>query len=76
MSGRPKSNTGLISPIAVTASGPAPAAVHRGHLEGTGRRFGTLRRGAGPSKGREGPWEHQEMSLSRGPASGTGTCQG
>lgn len=76
MSGRPKSNTGLISYIPVTVSGPALPAVCRAGQpsRGTallrkGEHFGLLRHGTGQSKGRKG---HQETLLSGEPASGTG----
>lgn len=79
MSGRPKSNTGLISYIPVTVSGLALAAVCRAGqpprgmaVLGKGKRFGLLRCGAGWSEGRKGPWEHQDTLLSKEPASGTG----
>lgn len=79
MSGRPKSNTGLISYIPVTVSGLALAAVRRAGqpsrgigVLGKGKHFGLLRYGAGQSEGRKGPLEHQETLLSRERASGTG----
>ena len=79
MSGRLKSNTGLIFYIPVTVSGLALAAVRRAGqpsrgmaVLGKGKRFGLFRCGAGQSEGRKGPWEHQETSVSREPASGTG----
>ena len=80
MSGRPKSNTGLISYIPVTASGLALAAVRRAGQPSRGmavlgkwEHFGLLRRGVGWSEGRKGPREHQQTLPSKEPASGTGT---
>lgn len=85
MSGRLKSNTGLISYIPVTVSGLALTAVCRVGQPSRGmavlgkrKRFGLVRHGAGQSKGRKGPWEHQETLLSREPASriGASTASG